>query len=195
MVKYLIQGVFLMKGMFMIQKSKENVSLVKSSNKTSGNSLYSILLCSVFASIMLVGCDENPSQAGGTAIGGLSGAVAGATIARAVGGSGFAAGMSAIGLGMAGALVGNQIGKSLDKRAKEMAVLTAKSHKPQMWADDDGGEWVATPSKATYSNGQAMRVQIEKPNGEKVVVNVPNNGSVSNIDIDTSRNKTKVRMR
>lgn len=187
-----------MKKIFMKKTSKENVcrslNSTKSLNQT--KSLNSIALCMVFASsLVFTGCDENPSQAGGTAMGGLAGAAAGATIARAVGGSGFAAGMSAIGLGMAGALVGNQIGKSLDKRAKEMAILTAKSRKAQMWADEDGGEWVAVPSKTTYSNGQSMRVQIEKPNGEKVVVNIPNNGSVSNIDIDTSGKNTKVKMR
>ena len=133
------------------------------------------------ACMVLSGCETN--QQLGAGVGAGAGAMTGALLAGAMGGGVFAQTMSAIGLGAAGAALGSHIGKQLDKRAKDMAVMSAVSHKAQMWSDDDGGEWVAVPSKKKHSNGNAVKVKITKPNGQTVVVSVPSDGETSKVTV------------
>ena len=84
------------------------------------------LLLTVFASIILQGCQgQMNKQGGGTLIGGVAGGLLGSQFGKGEGK------LVATGVGaLAGALVGGQIGKTMDEHDKQM--LEKSSRPPEL---------------------------------------------------------------
>ena len=118
-----------------------------------------ILFLCISVSLGLTGCTK---EQGGTVLGGIGGAVAGAQFGK---GSGRLA-TTAIGA-LAGAYIGNQIGASLDKadkayaeRTTNTALETAHSGQAMAWRNPDSGHsGVVTPVRTFQdpNSGQYCR--------------------------------------
>ncbi len=108
------------------------------------------------------GVENNPKAVLGTVIG----AGAGALIAGALGGKGYAV----VGAALAGALVGGYVGNRLDTKDKQMAAQAAtlafennRSGQPSVWNNpDSGNRGSITPTK-TYqlATGQYCRMYTQ----------------------------------
>jgi surface antigen len=121
------------------------------------------LLLLLIPALTVTGCASSmgPKEAGGTAIGGLGGAIIGSQVGR---GTGRLVGV-AIGT-LAGALIGQEVGKTLD-RADRMAMENTaqqaleynEANRPATWRNPDSGHSGTVTPIRTYRkpSGQYCR--------------------------------------